>query len=376
MNKRALKMTLVAGLLLFLLAGGGSCTGPPPPEDEQAVGEETEKPPEQKEEERKEATGEKNDEDAAGNEIDDGELPPEVRELEPNELGQFMVLMYHEIGYPESEWRRTPENFRKDLETLYELGYRAVSLTDALEGNIDLPAGTSPVVLTFDDGNRGNFHYLEENGELVIDPDCAVGIMLDFYEENPDFGLEGTFYIFYPNPFRQPEYAEKKLKLLDKKGFEIGNHTYGHKNLSRISDEEVRRELALHVRETRKHLPGYEVNSLALPYGAYPQNKELAAEGSFEGVEYRNEAVLLVGANPAPSPFHEDFNPLRLPRIRASEMHTEGVGMYDWIEYFKENPHRRYIADGDPRYVTAPESLQEQLDETWMENREVRFYPE
>ncbi|HAA35110.1 MAG TPA: hypothetical protein DCD97_07355, partial [Firmicutes bacterium] len=94
-----------------------------------------------------------------------GTILPELMQHKPNELGEVMILMYHEIGYPESAWRRTPENFRLDLENLYEQGYRAISLMDLVRGNIDIPAGTSPVVLTFDDGNKGNFYYLENNGE-------------------------------------------------------------------------------------------------------------------------------------------------------------------------------------------------------------------
>ncbi len=303
-----------------------------------------------------------------------GELTQEILELQPNELGEIMILMYHEIGHPEGEWRRTPENFRRDLEMLYEQGYRAVSMTDMVRGEIDIPAGTSPVVLTFDDANQGNFNYIEEDGELVIDPDCAVAIMEDFYEEYPDFGLEATFYIYYPNPFRQPEYIEKKLNYLVDRGFEIGNHTYSHANLARLSGEEVQKELAMHIKSTREYLPGCEVNSLALTYGAYPQDPELTVRGSYEGTGYEHEAVLLVGANPAPSPFHQNFDPTRLPRIRASEIKTDGVGLYDWLEVLKDNPHRRYISDGDPRTITAPESLKDLLNEERADNHNMRFY--
>lgn len=290
----------------------------------------------------------------------------------PNELGEIMILMYHEISYPEGEWRRTPENLRRDLETLYRLGYRAVSLTDAVRGNIHIPAGTSPVVLTFDDGNRGNFNYLEQ---LVIDPDCAVAILESFAAEYPDFGLAATFFIYYPNPFRQPEYIQEKLSYLVKRGFEIGNHTYSHANLSRLSPEEIQKELALHIKKTREYLPGYDVNSLSLPYGAYPrQHPELVREGYFDGISYSHKSVLLVGAGPAPSPFHKKFDPYRLLRIRASEMKTEGVGLYDWLDYFEDNPHLRYISDGVPGYITAPKSLQEHLDESRTGGRIPRFY--
>ena len=40
----------------------------------------------------------------------------------PNELGRVMILEYHKIDYPEERWTRTPENFRRDLETLYARG--------------------------------------------------------------------------------------------------------------------------------------------------------------------------------------------------------------------------------------------------------------
>ena len=35
-----------------------------------------------------------------------------------NELGRLMILEYHKVDYPEERWTRTPENFRRDLETL------------------------------------------------------------------------------------------------------------------------------------------------------------------------------------------------------------------------------------------------------------------
>src|SRR2546430_15717204 len=38
--------------------------------------------------------------------------------LPPNELGRVMILEYHKIDYPEARRTRTPENFRRDLETV------------------------------------------------------------------------------------------------------------------------------------------------------------------------------------------------------------------------------------------------------------------
>ena len=48
--------------------------------------------------------------------------------LKPNEAGKVMILMYHNIGPEEKVWTRTPENFLRDLTTLYDKGYRPISL--------------------------------------------------------------------------------------------------------------------------------------------------------------------------------------------------------------------------------------------------------
>lgn len=291
-----------------------------------------------------------------------------------NEMGQIMILMYHEIGEPEDTWCRTPANFRKDLETLYAAGYRLISMNELLDGHIDIPAGCSPVVLTFDDGKAGQFRYLEQKGAQVIDPDCAVSILEEFYAAHPDFGLAATFYIFYETPFGQNEYVQQKLSYLIEKGFEIGNHCYTHGILSRLSPEDARRELALHVKRTKEYLPGYTVRSLALPKGEYPKDMSYVIEGSYEGTAYHNEGILLVGAEPAPSPFTVKYDPAALPRVRASETGVEGYGLYDWLERLSNNPELRYVSDGDPATVVVPEEMAEQIDRLRLGNRTLIPY--
>jgi peptidoglycan/xylan/chitin deacetylase (PgdA/CDA1 family) len=316
-----------------------------------------------------------NGNDPGGGEGGSGEPEPDYEALGVNELGQIMVLMYHRIEGAEAEWARTPENFRKDLRALYEAGYRLVSLNDVLDGKINTPAGTTPVVLTFDDGTAGQFRLIEKEGRRVVDPDCAVGILEEFHRAHPHFGLAATFYIYYvATPFEQPEYVAAKLAYLAEKGFEIGNHTYGHGNLRSLTPEGARRELAYHVKSTREYLPGYRVRSLALPYGAHPEDKSYIMQGSYEGIEYHHEGILLVGSNPAPSPFAKRFDPAAIPRIRASEMLTGGQGLYDWLEYFKQNPQQRYVSDGNADTVAAPERLREEIDEAKLKGRRVVTY--
>ena len=56
--------------------------------------------------------------------------------LAPNELGRVMILEYHTVDQPEERWTRTPANFRRDLERLWERGYRLVALNDVLDGKM------------------------------------------------------------------------------------------------------------------------------------------------------------------------------------------------------------------------------------------------
>lgn len=66
--------------------------------------------------------------------------------------------------------------------------------------------------------------------------------------------------------------------------------------------------------------------------------------GSYEGIEYENKIILLVGANPAPSPTSDNLNLLKLPRVRARGGNKEVVcDLYYWLEQMEKNPSMKYI---------------------------------
>ncbi|HOO13326.1 MAG TPA: polysaccharide deacetylase family protein, partial [Bacillota bacterium] len=339
-------------LIVLLVLTLTACTGPFQPADATppGAGEDIPQPGEQGG--GKEPGDQGGAPDQGGQDQSKGAI--DFQAVKPNEAGKIMILMYHVIGDNEGEWSRRQDNFRKDLEVLYERGYRLISLNDLVSNNIDIEAGYTPVVITFDDGTQGQFNVLEENGELKMDPECAVGIMEDFYSRHPDFGLEATFFVYYPVPFRQKDLVEYKLRYLVERGMDIGNHTYGHANLGQQDAEGVRSQIGRMVAETKKYLPDYNVNTLALPYGANAkeQYREYVYSGEYEGVRYQNDVVLLVGSNPTPSPVDKKFDPRRTPRIRATDDPSISTDMYDWMDYFDKNPHERYISDGDPGRVT------------------------
>ena len=317
--------------------------------------------------------------ETGGKENEDQQAGPDQIDLQavrPNEAGKIMVLMYHVIGESEGEWSRRWDNFRSDLEVLYHKGYRLISLRDYISNNIDVEPGCTPVVLTFDDGTRGQFNILEKNGNLEVDPKSAVGILESFHRERTDFGLAATFFVYYPVPFRQQDLIEYKFKYLVERGMDIGNHSYGHANLGDLDADGIQYQLGKMVSETQKYLPDYSVNSLALPYGvnASEQYREYVYEGEFEGIRYQNDAVLLVGSNPAPSPVDMNFDPRRIPRVRATDDPAINTDMYDWMEYFEENPGERYISDGNPGTVSVPVEMEDRVDKEKLGDKKLVVY--
>jgi peptidoglycan/xylan/chitin deacetylase (PgdA/CDA1 family) len=278
---------------------------------------------------------------------------------EPNELGRVMILEYHKIDTPEARWTRTPENFRRDLQRLWERGYRTVALNDYLDGKIALPAGTTPLILTFDDSSPGQFRYIQRGNDgqrgsdWVIDPECGIGILEAFAREHPGFGHAATFYVLPgANPpnrlFNQPDLATRKLQYLASQGYEIGNHSLWHAELGRYSEAVVREQLAGAQEWVQRHVPGYRFRTLALPLGSYPKELGWALSGEAKGMTYKHDAILMVAGGAAPSPYARNFDPNRLPRIQAV-----GTDLDYWVTYFDRNPGERYVSDGDPATITV-----------------------
>lgn len=270
-------------------------------------------------------------------------------------MGYIMVLEYHLIEEPEARWSRTPANFRRDMETLLAEGYYPINLRDLVNGHIDVPHGKTPFVLTFDDSSSSQFRYL--NAE-TIDPNCAVGILRDIHERNPqDWALRGTFFVLLdvdvPDRilFGQPEYVARKLRELTEWGMEVGSHTISHINMAKSGEEKIRWQLAVSKQTIEELIPGYEVQTISVPFGAYPASDEVFA-GEYEGQAYAYRAAVEVTGGASVSPFAATFDPLHIKRIQAIQSELDY-----WFGYFREHPELRFVSDGDPAQVTVPAEL-------------------
>src|SRR5262245_46681825 len=98
------------------------------------------------------------------------------KKLPQNHAGRIPVLEYHVIGRDKNSlYTRTVASFKADLEDVYKRGYRPITIAQMLDKNFtDVPDGMSPVVFVFDDASPEQFRYIEQNGQLTIDPTSAV----------------------------------------------------------------------------------------------------------------------------------------------------------------------------------------------------------
>lgn len=261
-------------------------------------------------------------------------VPP--RQLRPNPDGRVPILEYHLIADSDSRWGRSWRHFRQDLEMLYDRGYRPVTVSQLVDRKFDIPAGTSPVVFTFDDASPGQFRYIEHDGELVIDSTSAVGIWLAFHAAHPDWGNRATFcmlpaaaagHAFFGEKGIQGQKSSwrlKKVKFLADHGFELCDHTLWHADLAKYDDEVVQEQIARGAMAIDSAVPGYRVRTFALPLGVWPKNRALAQRGSWKDPKtglvyhYDFDAILEVSGGPNRSPNDPLFNPLSLRRVQVN----------------------------------------------------------
>lgn len=303
----------------------------------------------------------------------------------PNEAGEIPIIMFHrfvEAYEPgmDKEFTTTFSEFEALLETLYNMGFRLISMRDFIECNIDVPAGTMPMVFTFDDGTSGQFNLIEEDGVLKVNPKSAVGIMMAFNEKHPDFGLKGIFYVnmdIGDNTFKGAGTLKDRFQFLLDNGLELGSHTWGHVNYRTQANtaDKIIESLGKNQEAAYSIMPDLEFYSLALPYGSIPESEELRPllrEGTYNGVRYEHGSIMAVGANPTKPSIATDYNPNYVPRIRAQGIEPVLQDLTWWLP--KLTPDRMFVSDGDPNTIVVPESMKDKVDESKLNGKKLIVY--
>jgi len=304
-----------------------------------------------------------------------------------DELGEVPIMMYHGIhnknnsdteyiggNVDKNGYQRTSEAFRNDLEFYYSQGYRMIRLTDYVDGNIDVELGKSPIILTFDDGLENNIKVtgLDEKGNIIIDPNSAVGILENFKEKYPDYNITATFFV-NGGLFGQEEYNEKILNWLVENGYDIGNHTYSHVDFTDVDANKSMEQVGRIYEMLDSIIPEKYVNIVALPFGSpyslEHENMQYIFNSNYNNHNYQTKSTLRVGWKSESSPYHINFNPKFLKRIRAYDNNGEE---FDIKMNFKLLESTRYISDGDKNIIAIPSSKLELLNNNIQ--KEVKTY--
>jgi peptidoglycan/xylan/chitin deacetylase (PgdA/CDA1 family) len=177
--------------------------------------------------------------------------PPETGDLEPH-TGPVPILMYHVIASAPAtaqlpELFVEPKTFAAQTAALARDGYSAVTLNqvyDAWFGDGRLPP--KPIVLTFDDGYRGDYVFARRTLRRLRWPGDLNLLVGNLGEELSDRMVE---------------------QLIDD-GWELDAHTISHLDLTTLSGARLRREVAgsRDILRGRFHQP---VNFFCYPAGRF-----------------------------------------------------------------------------------------------------------
>ena len=294
-----------------------------------------------------------------------------------NELGRVPIMMYHGIrektknstgtvggNVDKDGYNRTPEAFKKDLEFYYENGYEMIRLEDYINGKVTAGYGKSPIILTFDDGNEDNIRVtgLDDNGNIIIDKNSAVGILEEFKKEHKDVNVTATFFV-NGGIFNQSEYNDKILKWMVENGYDIGNHTQTHLDIKKSSSDIVQKEIAYVYDELEKVIPGKYVKIIALPFGSpyvkSHDNFKYVLSSTYNNKTYETEAALRVGWEPEVSCFNKDFDKTFLKRCRAYDNNGKEFDIDMVFNSILKTT--KYISDGNPDTIVVKEKDKDKL---------------
>jgi peptidoglycan/xylan/chitin deacetylase (PgdA/CDA1 family) len=278
-----------------------------------------------------------------------------ARAVGANELGQVPILMIHRVmTKAQVSLDRTTKELYDEFTGLAKQNYVPVTAAEFVTGKINIPAGKHPVVLTFDDGS---ITHADFDGAGNPKPDTAVGIVQRVARENPGFRPVATFFVN-----RDPFYGGSKpgietMRWLTRNGFEVANHTTNHKDLSKMSRDELDKEVGTDEKMIVDAI-GQPSVTFAFPFGSY-SHLDWAQQGEGAGAKWSFTGMFLAGWKPADSPYEKDFDPRRIPRIRDKEkIKEDDCKQYcstAWFEWLAKNPDKRYTSDGNPATIAFPQ---------------------
>ena len=136
-----------------------------------------------------------------------------------------------------------------------------------------------------------------------------MAVIQQVAREHPGFRPTATFFVVKDIFGMDDAQASAGLKWLLQHGYDVGNHTQSHADLSVLPEKKVQDEIG-GMEDRIARLAGARTATLAYPFGSVPRKEKWAREQ--EG-RYSFQGIFLAGWRPSPSPFDEEFDRWNIP---------------------------------------------------------------
>jgi peptidoglycan/xylan/chitin deacetylase (PgdA/CDA1 family) len=213
-----------------------------------------------------------------------------------------VVLGYHAVS---ADWPSslavTPARLEEQVRWLLDHGYRGTTFLEAAT-----TPGDRTFAVTFDDGYRSVLlEALPVLDRLGVPATLFPNIV---YLDAEELKVGPALHRWLDSPFRSEleSLTWDEVRELANRGWEIGSHTVTHPYLTRVSDDQLERELVESKRRLEQEL-GRPCETLAYPSGDHDERVMAAAERA----GYRLAAAL-------PRRLPSTPHPLSWPRISIS----------------------------------------------------------
>lgn len=173
------------------------------------------------------------------------------------------ILCYHDVtpNNPNNNGLLiSPEKFKEQLQYLKDNNYTPITLDelyDYLRNNKEIPE--KPVVITFDDGYKGNYEYA--------------------YPILKEFKFPATVFVISNYVGGSDFMTTEQIKEMSNNGIQIESHTSKHDDLSKLNETE-QIETLKNAKTSLEKIIEKPVNFVAYPFGRHNPNTRIAAEKS------------------------------------------------------------------------------------------------
>jgi peptidoglycan/xylan/chitin deacetylase (PgdA/CDA1 family)/glycosyltransferase involved in cell wall biosynthesis len=180
-----------------------------------------------------------------------------------NGTPRTVVLCYHSIHGGDADLSIAPQVFRNQLQSLKDLGYRFMSFGQLVHWIMRWGAPRNDVAcITFDDGFLDN---LTEAAPILSE----LGVPATFFvtsglmRNDPSVVASFRSLTHFESAYLTPSQVSELARGV---AFEIGSHTHSHRNLARLSREQMRDEV-VRSKAMLEDAIGRGVTSFAYPFG-------------------------------------------------------------------------------------------------------------